>query len=733
MHVDHAKDATSTSGIWEEAAARLKIADEAESQNRIDGIRCKEFRWGQQWDSDIANQRKIEQRPALTVNHTNVFCSRVENTLRQQRPRIKCHPAGGGATKDSAAKVQGLIRNIEDMSNAGIAYNNGVQNAIDIGFGYWRLVSEYVNPLSFDQHLLIKPIRNPFTVYMDPSAIMPDGRDMNWCLISETMTRAEYKRLYPRAANVEYQYGDSPGDQVLVWENKTHLRLAEYYRKHEVADVLLQLSDGNVKLRSELNPRNEEVAAILAAMQLQVVAERPTARCVVQWFRLNGRAVVDQRDEPAGAYHIPVVRCEGNVLDINGRVRRKGMVKDLIDPAQMFNYTETQKTERYALAPKAPWLLAEGQDDGHPEWNDANQKSYSRLVYKPVYAADGVTPLPPPNRNPPAPVEAGMAEWSSSAERNLMAVAGMAPENPEIQARVVSGNKHLQRRQGMQDLTHYQYYDNQTIAIAWTGNLILERIPAYYDTQREERILGEDGVPELITLNEKVPNEGGVGEFIRNDMKHGRYSIVMDTGPGYSTKREEAAENMMELLNTPLGEVVKETGPDIVLRNMDFHGADELADRAAVATPGGMEKIMEDMPKQAQTVIQTLQAQLKQKDEMLQQMGMELKYKQGIEQMKDQGQTQRTQMTTQAQLTIAGVKAETDDRNSERDAEGWRNENEVDALTRLEITDRNNETKMDVAEIQAASKLMDTDMKGKHSKEQAKIVKAGAKRNGKAN
>jgi hypothetical protein len=146
-----------------------------------------------------------------------------------------------------------------------------------------------------------------------------------------------------------------------------------------------------------------------------------------------------------------------------------------------------------------------------------------------------------------------------------------------------------------------------------------------------------------------------------------------------------------------------------------------------------MEKIMEDMPKQAQTVIQTLQAQLKQKDEMLQQMGMELKYKQGIEQMKDQGQTQRTAMQTEAQLTIAGVKAETDDRNSERDAEGWRNENEVDALTRLEITDRNNETKMDVAEIQAASKLMDTDMKGKHSKEQAQIVKAGAKRNGKAN
>ena len=100
------KDATSNDGIWDEAAARLKIADEAESTNRINGIKAKGFRWGEnQWDTDIANQRKVEQRPALTINHTNVFCSRTENTLRQQCPRIKCHPAGGGATKDLADVV----------------------------------------------------------------------------------------------------------------------------------------------------------------------------------------------------------------------------------------------------------------------------------------------------------------------------------------------------------------------------------------------------------------------------------------------------------------------------------------------------------------------------------------------------------------------------------------------------------------------------------------------------
>lgn len=726
--------AATYAGIWEEAAARLKIAEEAEATNRTNGIRAKQFRWGDQWDVDIKNQRKNEQRPALTVNHTNVFCSRTENTLRQQRPRIKCHPAGGGATKDLADTVQGLIRNIEDMSNASVTYNNGVQNAIDVGWGYGRLISEYTTPMSFDQNLLIKPIRNPFTVYMDPSAIMPDGRDQSWCIITETMARDEYKRKYPNAKNIEYQYGDAPGDQVLMWENKTHIRLAEYYRIYEVMDELIMLSDGNVKLRSEYKVKESELKSVIAALGLTITARRKTARCAVQWFRLNGKEVVDHREEPSGIYFIPVVRFEGNVLDINGKVHRKGMVQDLIDPAQMYNYTETQKTERYALTPKAPWVMAEGQNDGHPEWNDANQKSYSTLIYKPVYGADGLTPLPPPQRTPPAGVEAGMAEWSSSAERNLMAVAGMSPDNPEIQARVVSGNKMLQRRQGMQDLAHYQYYDNQTMAIQWFGYLILERIPHYYDTERQARILGEDGVPQLVTLNEKTQSQDGVGETIKNDMKIGKYSIVMDTGPGYATKREEASENMMEMLGTPLGEAVVRTGADIIARNMDFHGADELADRLAVETPGGLDKIMEGLPKQAQTVIQSMQAQMQQKDQQIQQMAMEIKYKSGIEQMKDDGQTKRTAIQAHTAITTTGMKVQAEDANSERDFAGWMHDTDVDRQTKLQITDANNETKLDVAEIQASATLLNTHAEAEHEQKAAnKLIAAGGKDRPKGN
>jgi hypothetical protein len=689
---DFEKPAETEKEIWAECAARLKIATDAESENRIKGIDALKFRWGDQWDADIRNSRKISGRPALTINHTNVFCSRLENTLRQQRPRIKCHPVGSGANVDTAATVNGLIRHIEDASKASVAYDTGVTSALNIGWGYWRIISRYLDPLSFDQELVILPIRNTFTVYMDPGAVMPDGRDAKWCIISEKMKRAEYRRTYKNAKNADYRYAEAPGDMVTDWDSKEEIRLAEYYRIHEIADTLCGYSDGSTKLKSQITDATEQA---YAAINVSKVSERPTTRYEVQWFRLNGTEVIDKRVDPGE--HIPVVRCEGNVQDINGRVIRKGAVEDLKDPAQMFNYWRTAQTESLALQPKAPWVVAEGQTEGRPEWDDANQKPYSKLVYKPVAGPDGLTMLPPPQRSDPPQVPAGFIEAAAGAEHDLMAVAGMPQENPEIASRVVGGNKYLQRRQGMQDLTHYQYYDNQTLAIAWTGVLLLERIPHYYDTERTQRILGEDGVPQVVRLNENSP------EGQKNNVKVGRYAVVMDTGPGYATKREEAAENMVNLLGTPLGEVIVKTGPDIILRNMDFHGADELADRAAVETPGGMEKLLEGLPKQAQNIVGALQAQLQQKDQLIQQQALELKYKGSIEAAKIEAGQQKVEKDNRTKADLA----------------------QLDSATQLEIQERKDATARDVAEIHAGAQLLNTHLESREEEKAAdRLIKS---------
>lgn len=683
-----------TDGVWREAAERFEIAAEAEARNRTNGIEAKRFRWGDQWPDDMANRRRTEERPALTINHTTVVCQRQENVLRQQRPRIKVHPVSGGASIENAKIIQGLIRQIENRSFASIAYDGAAKSALDVGWGYFRIRADYVSERSFDQELLIEGIRNCFRVYMDPTTQYPDGRDQGWCLISDEMKRAEYRRKYKGASNSDYTYVEGVGDaHSLTWENKETIRLAEYYRIHQVNDTLTMLSDGRSLYSFEM-PTEEFMLASGLTVAVDLKGDkvtRKTTRREVQWFKLNGRTVIDQKKIP-GRY-IPVIRVDGNTEEIEGQILKKGMVKDLMDPARMYNYWRTAQTERYALSPKAPWVAAEGQTDDHPEWSDANRKSYSVLVYKPVVVTttQGDQVLPPPQRQPPTPIEEGMAAAAAGAEHDLMAVSGMPQENPEVQARIIGGNKYLQRRQGMQDLTHYQYYDNQTLAIAWAGCVLLELIPYYYDNERAQQIIGEDEQPKMITLNQSI--QEGVMTKIKNDVKNGVYSVVMDTGPDYMTARQEGAENMIETLNTPLGPVMVEQGADLILRNMDWHGADQLADRVAIKVPGELEKIMAQMPDQAKNIIQSLQQQLAQATQTIQAQALEIKYKANVEKMKVDGKLEDT------------------DRNSE---------------TKIRIESMKGATARDVAEIHGAAQLLNSQMESREEEKAAdRMIKAG--------
>lgn len=710
MRDDYDFDAITDEEIFTEAVDRLKIATDAESDDRIQAIDDLAFDGGEQWDTDISTQRTLDKRPALTINHTHVVVTRVINTLKQQRPRIKCHPVGGGADIESAKIVNGLIRHIETLSNASVAYDIGGTSAIKIGWGYWRIISEYCDENSFDQELKIVPIGNTFTVYDDPSCQMPAGEDRDWCLITETMKRTEYKRKYPQAENSDWM-SDGAGDINTNWESKEEIRLAEYYRIVHIKDTLYKLEDGSSMLLSELNQHADMGHVLKPAMMNGKPISRPTTRRQVQWFRLNGSKVVEKRQLPG--YYIPLIKCEGNKDNINGRIHRYGMIRDLKDPARMYNYWRTSETERYALAPKAPWVMAEGQSDGHPEWDDANQKSYSRLVYKPTYD-DAGNMIPPPMRQAPVQVEAGMAQAAAGAEHDLSAIAGMMPENPQERAAVVSGNKYLQRRQGMADLVHWHYYDNQTYSIMFTGIILLDLMKYYYDMERTQRIIGDDGLPQTITINEQREVDGK--PEIKNNLTVGKYDVVMDTGPGYQTKREESTEAILGLLGTPLGESIAKTSGDIIVRGMDFPEADAVANRLIPLNPEGMDEAIKELPDQAKAIVGSLQQQLKEAQNTIQQQQLELKYGMDKAKLKDEGDTKRTMINATTKAHDTETKAATDDKNSLRDYEGWMEEVHVNA-----------NAKKDVAEISAAASLLNTRAEADANERAAdKMIKAGS-------
>lgn len=622
MENDPDFDATTKKGIYEEAKERLQICLDAETENRTLAEFDLKFCEGDQWDHAVLTSSSRES-PELTINLTDMLVERVVNNMKQQRPRGKCHPISGGATIEIANVINGIGRHVEYRSEAGIAYDTAGAMAVKCGWGYWRIVSEYVDPKSFSQDLRILPITNVFTVYMDPMSIMPTAQDANWCIISVMMKRSEYKRKYPKADNAEWMSREVDRTN-RMWENKLEIRLAEYFRIVEKLETLYLIKNKN---GGEYTRFKSDVAKpdVLEAAGDEIADERESTRRTVEWYRLNGTEVIEKRIIP-GTW-IPVIRCAGNAVNIDGRVYRRGMVRSMKDAQRMVNYGEVAKIKRLGLTPKAPWVMAEGQMDGHPEWNDANQQSYSVLTYKPVTitTAQGEIPLPPPERQPPAQIEAGFSEFVQGMKGNLMALAG-APNEPNagLQQEVVSGIAQ-QRRDMLSDQSHFQYYDNQVLAIAHTWRIMLEWIPHYYSEERMQRIIGEDGVPTLVKINERT-NVSGIPQ-VKNNLSIGQYDVVMDTGPGYETKREEGATNLINLLQiAPLAEIVAKAGSDLIFRALDYPYMQELADRVMAATPQGLEKIMPELSERAQSIVRSLSQTIQQLQQQLQQTQADLKY-----------------------------------------------------------------------------------------------------------
>jgi hypothetical protein len=634
--------------VIKDAREYMRLCNDADGGNRDAALEDLKFSHGDQWPAELEMSRKLAKRPCLTINKTDTFVRSIVNNMRQQRPRIKVHAVGDGDVK-VADVIQGLMRHIEINSVADLAYDTGAEYQVRMGWGYWRAAARYVEPDSFDQELYIDAIRNPFTVYFDPLSKMPDGSDQTRCLITERIKRKTFEKLYPKA-DPESLPQRGAGDDDAAWSTREEITVGEFYQVEETPDELYILSDGS-KLYKSACPD----AKTLRSAGVEIIKARDTMRIRVTWHKITGTQVLEGPLEIPGKY-IPVFPVYGAELVIDGKVIRFGAVRHAKDPQRMYNFWRTSETEVVALAPKAPWLMAEGQDEGHEdEWRTANNANYSSLKYKPVTDENG-TMLPPPRREQPQQIPSAQITAAQNASEDLKAVFGMFDPSLGAPGNETSGTM-VKQRQGQSDLSNFHFYDNLTRTICHTAKVLLSWIPHYYDTKRIVRIIGEDGEPSSVTLNEKVMKKDEAGnetdeiEKVLNDVTTGLYDVVMDTGPGYQTKRQEAAAMFMDLLKTELGKQIGQLAGDIVVRQLDIPGIDKIADRLEAASPlAQLDKAApEDMPDEAKAIIAAMMQKTQAMQKELQQLQQEKAAKIIGVQAQQQGQQQLEAMRQQAE------------------------------------------------------------------------------------
>ena len=634
------------SGVIEEAKEFLRFCSDNDSNNRVEALDDLKFAGGDQWPVEIQNSRLLESRPYLTINKIDAYCRQITNQQRQQRPRMKAHGMNNDSDEKVAEIITGICRHIENQSDADSAYDNAFDFAVRMGWGFWRITHDYPRPDSFDQEIYIKRIENPFMVYFDPNSNEPDGSDAEKCLITEVISKEAFRKMYPGADDGGGFTPRGTGDSQSEWITREDIRVAEYFYTERKRMKLLLLSDGTTCYEDE-KPKE----TVMQDAGIYVVSKRETIKKQIKWCKLTGMQILEQRDW-AGSY-IPVVPVYGQQLIVDSKKKKFGLTRMAKDPQRMYNFWSTALTESVALAPKAKFLLAEGQDEGHEmEWNQANIKSMPVLRYKQTDSEGRTAPVP--TRIQPEPPPAGMVTALQGLDGDLKAVVGIYDPT-----QLPNGNQSGKAINGMQqqtDMTNFHYYDNLTRSIRQTGRIIVDLIPHIYDKERVLRIIGADGKGELVTLNQPGVDDQGV-EKVLNDVTVGQYDVVMETGPGYASKRQEAFDSMVQMLSVDPN--LMQTAGDLIFRNSDFPGADIIADRLAASNP--MAQIDEKSPVPPQVQMQLAQSQqtIQQLQQQIQAMQMDIQYGASVAEQKDKAMLQKAQIDAEVRREDSKMRTST--------------------------------------------------------------------------
>lgn len=582
----------------------------------------------QQWPDEIKRIRANAvggPRPCLTFDQTNQFIFQVVNDSRQNKPSIKVRPVDSGADIKVAEALSAWFRHIEDVSRADIAYDTAIEYAARMGLGFLRVGTEVLNSSTNQQEIRIQRVANPLSVQLDPDWQEPDGSDAMFGFVESNPSRRAFARDYPDAKLAPWE-GDTD-----EWATEKTIRVCEYFNITTKRTNMIVVADPiNPGQEMELEESDYWDAAKSIGYKPPVIRtfEAKKRRC--DWYKMTGVEILEQTEFPAS--YVPLVPVVGSELWIDGKRYLCGLVRPMKDPMRAYNYERTNYIEHVSLQTKIPYLVAaeaiEGMED---EWARSNQSNAAYLSWN--HLDSNGQPLPPPQRAPAPSASQAYVLGAQQAQNDIQASVGMYRANLGAPSNETSG-KAINARQRQGETANMHYADNMARSLRHVGKIVMEMLPRVYDTQREMRLLGDDGKSSTVTLdptmNQAAQMKGA--QLARFNPTIGTYDVSVQVGPAFGTRRQEAVEALKEIIGgNP--QMMALLGDEFV-RLMDIPDAQRISRRLQMMLPPQVqqaEKTEEtgqqgpspeviQVRQQAQQVVAQLKQALDQQQQQLQQL-----------------------------------------------------------------------------------------------------------------
>lgn len=562
--------------------------DPAERENRESFLEDIEFENGKQWDEKVEADRSADGRPCLVINKTQQITKQILGDARQNKINIKVKPVDGVSDPGLAEVFNGIIKNIENQSQAETAYDTGLSYSVRGGWGYIRVLTQFIDEDSMDQDIKIERVVNPLSIYCDPNAKRLDRSDAKFYFVTEDVAKKSYEKDYPKST-VCGALSSGLGDQEKTWIADETVRVVEYFRVEEKKEQLYQVEGGATIRESRIKKYGGKVidGFIVSASgaSIAIIKERTTKIPVVEWYKTNGIEILEGPKEVPCKY-IPIIFIPGDEVWIEGKQKLRSAIKWSKDPNRLYNWARSTAVETMAMSPIQPFILTPGEVQGfEPIWDEANKKPLPYLLYNDAGKGNGR-----PQRQQPAMVNQAADREAMLASDDIKSTSGKYDASLGAAGNETSG-KAINARQRQGDIGTFVFIDNHVHGITFLGRVLVDMIPRVMDGERVVRLLGDDGAESWAVINKTVRDPLQPGRtIIENDVTVGKYDVVATAGTAYATKRQEAVDGMISLAQA-FPPAVPVLAPRIA-KNSDWPEAQEIGDelKALAGPPPGSEQ-----------------------------------------------------------------------------------------------------------------------------------------------
>lgn len=568
-----------------------------------------EFSSGRQWDP--ATEAAREGRPNLVIDKTRKFIEKIIGAYRQDPPGVKVFPHSSGNKLTACIYEDYLRRFFANSTNKGAIIRSGEHQAI-CGYGWMEVSYGYRGENSFELEPKLFTVDDPRSVRIDRSAVELDGEDTRWAFRLSRMDKTEAEEKYGEGVT---SWDSIPQQYVDQWTDDSQVVIADYWWIKEEDDELVKIrtADGKISKMffSELNEHGKYPEG-----SYQVMSRRPATRKQCHHAVLTGAGVVKSEEFPSSC--IPIVPVYGRQCWQDNRSYYSGIIRPAMDAQRLINYYASTAAEATALAPRIPYVVAEGQLEGHEhEWDLMNVKNLPYLQYRMV-ALNGIN-APPPQRTPTAADVSPLLASLQAATADLTDVVGIYEASLGQETASAKSGTAIRESSKNSDQVLAVYFDNLRRAVVRVARIVAGMLPRLVTEETILRIQAEDGKEYSVAVNSATPmpttHPAARGQPAMIDLSEGEYEIELEAASSYSTRRQEMAHASSEMLGV-LPDMQRAAIAPLVVGAQDWPGAEKMKAVLMASLPPEIAKAYADenanIPAEAKAMLDQAMQQLQQ-------------------------------------------------------------------------------------------------------------------------